>query len=120
MRAQGGTDAVQKLGMIRRDLAEEEGELRRFGDMVFHAVFTSNSGRLLRLSELEYETRNLSRRNGEKEVQLSQLSAELREQQNVLRAAASRVEALQWQVGDVAFYGMSICRLVVVPSCILL
>ncbi|WKY09631.1 hypothetical protein Q1695_002187 [Nippostrongylus brasiliensis] len=82
LRAQGGTDAAQKLNLIRRDLAEEEGELRR-------------------LSELEQETRGLTKRNGEKEIELSQLSAELREQQNVLRAAASRVEALQWQIDEI-------------------
>ncbi|XGW07030.1 hypothetical protein V3C99_016941 [Haemonchus contortus] len=82
MRSQGGVDAAQKLNLIRRDLAEEEGELRR-------------------LSELEHETRNLTRRNGEKETELSHLSAELREQQSVLRAAASRVEALQWQIDEI-------------------
>ncbi|KAK6030013.1 ankyrin repeat protein [Ostertagia ostertagi] len=80
--SQGGADAAQKLNLIRRDLAEEEGELRR-------------------LSELEHETRNLTRRNGEKENELNKLSAELREQQSVLRAAASRVETLQWQIDEI-------------------
>ncbi|PIO64206.1 ankyrin repeat protein, partial [Teladorsagia circumcincta] len=80
--SQGGADAAQKLNLIRRDLAEEEGELRR-------------------LSELEHETRNLTRRNGEKENELNKLSAELREQQTVLRAAASRVETLQWQIDEI-------------------
>ncbi|KAK5968574.1 Apoptotic enhancer 1 protein [Trichostrongylus colubriformis] len=82
MRTQGGVDAAQKVNLIRRDLAEEEGELRR-------------------LSELEHETRNLTRRNGERETELNQLSVELREQQKLLRAAASRVEALQWQIDEI-------------------
>ncbi|KAK6759000.1 hypothetical protein RB195_016304 [Necator americanus] len=81
MRAHSGTDAVHKINMIRRDLAEEEGELRR-------------------LSELENETRNLSKRNGEKEAELSHLSAELREQQNILRTAAGRVEILRRQIEE--------------------
>ncbi|EYC16244.1 hypothetical protein Y032_0034g2881 [Ancylostoma ceylanicum] len=81
MRSQGGTDAVHKINMIRRDLAEEEGELRR-------------------LSELEHETRNLTKRNSEKEAELSHLSAELREQQNILRTAAGRVEVLRRQIEE--------------------
>ncbi|VDN28644.1 unnamed protein product [Cylicostephanus goldi] len=78
MLAHCGTDAIYKIKMIRRDLAEEELELRR-------------------LSELEYESQSLAKRNSEKESELSHLSAELREQQNVLRIAAGRVEMLRRQ-----------------------
>ncbi|KJH53753.1 SH3 domain protein [Dictyocaulus viviparus] len=81
MRAQGESDAAKKIVLIRKELAEEEGELRR-------------------LSELERETRILTKRNVEKETELSQLSSELREQQRILRTAAGRVEALKWQIDE--------------------
>ncbi|KAJ1367723.1 hypothetical protein KIN20_028697 [Parelaphostrongylus tenuis] len=81
MRAQNATDAAQKITIIRRELADEEGELRR-------------------LSEMERETRILTKRNIEKEAELNKLSAELREQQNILRTAAGRVEALRWQIDE--------------------
>ncbi|CAJ0588579.1 unnamed protein product [Cylicocyclus nassatus] len=81
MLAHCGTDAIYKIKMIRRDLAEEELELRR-------------------LSELEYESQSLAKRNSEKESELSHLSAELREQQNVLRIAAGRVEMLRRQIEE--------------------
>ncbi|VDM71283.1 unnamed protein product [Strongylus vulgaris] len=81
MLAQGGTDALHKIKLIRRDLAEEELELKR-------------------LSELEYESQNLAKKNSEKEIELSHLSAELHEQQNVLRIAAGRVEILRRQIDE--------------------
>ncbi|KAE9415993.1 hypothetical protein Angca_008551, partial [Angiostrongylus cantonensis] len=81
MRTQNTTDATQKINLIRRELADEEGELRR-------------------LSELERETRVLTKRNVEKEAELNKLSAELREQQSILRTAAGRVEALRWQIDE--------------------
>ncbi|KHJ81490.1 hypothetical protein OESDEN_18824 [Oesophagostomum dentatum] len=79
--SKGGTDAIHEIKLLRRDLAEEEAELRR-------------------LSELEYETRNLTKKNSDKEAELNLLSAELRQQQSILRVAAGRVEVLRRQIEE--------------------
>ncbi|KAK6034084.1 hypothetical protein COOONC_28411 [Cooperia oncophora] len=101
MRAQGGVDASQKLNLIRkRSCRRRRGTKKVCKDALITWVVLALKY-FSRLSELEHETRNLTRRNGEKEIQLNQLSAELREQQSVLRAAASRVEALQWQIDEI-------------------
>uniref|UniRef100_A0A1I7XK66 SH3 domain-containing protein n=1 Tax=Heterorhabditis bacteriophora TaxID=37862 RepID=A0A1I7XK66_HETBA len=81
IRIQNGQDALQRVQSVRRDVAEEEGELRR-------------------LSELERETRSLRSRNIDKKEELEYLSSNLEEQQRMLRATASRVKTFRRQIEE--------------------
>ena len=95
-KSEKGRNIHHSVNAIKREVAEEESELRRYC-LAFPHVVKYNC---FRLSELERETTSLKIKNTNKEEELAGLTGKLHEQQAQLRIAANRTDSLRKQLED--------------------